>query len=57
MRLAGLALILLGLVSFVMPAYAQYVPMLRGVHAGDLRLWGAMIIGAGAIALALSRRA
>jgi uncharacterized protein YjeT (DUF2065 family) len=56
MRLAGLALVLLGLVSFVMPAYAGYVPMLRGIHHGDLRLWGAMMLGAGAIVLALSRR-
>jgi uncharacterized protein YjeT (DUF2065 family) len=56
MRVAGLALVLAGLILFVLPQYAQYASFLRNMHAGDLRVWGALLLAAGAIALALSRR-
>ena len=56
MRIVGLALVLAGLILFVLPQYAQYVSALRNMHAGDLRLWGALLLAGGAIALALSRR-
>jgi uncharacterized protein YjeT (DUF2065 family) len=56
MRLIGLILILVGLIFFVIPTYAHYVPVLKTAQPGDLRLWGAMMLGVGAIAMSLGSR-
>jgi uncharacterized protein YjeT (DUF2065 family) len=56
MRLIGLALVLGGLILFVMPTYAHLAPFLRYAQPGDLRLWGAMLLGVGAVAISLGRR-
>ncbi|HWA19465.1 MAG TPA: hypothetical protein VG757_10760 [Devosia sp.] len=56
MRLIGLALVLLGLILFVLPTYAHLAPFLRRTEPGDLRLWGAMLLGVGAIAISLGSR-
>jgi uncharacterized protein YjeT (DUF2065 family) len=56
MRLIGLVLVLVGLIFFVLPTYAHLAPFLRTAQPGDLRLWGAMMLGVGAIAISLGGR-
>ena len=56
MRFAGLVMVLFGLLLFVLPTYAHYLPFLRNAQAGDLRLWGALFLAGGAIMLSLRKR-
>jgi len=55
MRAIGLAAILLGLLSLMIPLYREWVPFID-VSDDDARLMGGLLIAVGALTLAVHRR-
>ena len=55
MRIAGFAMILLGVVGFGLSTYNIHIPYLRAISPNDLRLFSGALLALGAITYALTR--